>query len=167
MAKAGKVTDTFRIIANLEAASRISEPFSKQKGNTRAKHAGILYEKNVGDQFSKLKFDKWFGTVEHNPWFEYTDEFGSGICSPDYIIQVGNGVIIVEVKLTWVSIAKQKLELLYAPVVMQALDCPVSCLIVVKKLTPEVSEYSTTVKDALESESKVLYWPKIGQIRWE
>ena len=162
-----KMSEDFRILHNLLAAGRIKEPFSAQKPNSLAKQQGLRYEKNVKSQLEALQERKIFGQIEHNPWFEFTDDFGSNICSPDFIVHTSNGVIVVEVKLTWVPVALEKLDLLYGLVVAQALQCDVAPLVICKNLAPGVGDYATTLKAALYTKSKVLHWPKIGNIQWE
>lgn len=88
---------------------------------------GLAYERLVGRQF------RW---ALLNPWFEFMDENGPGLCSPDLIFRTEAGLVVAEVKLTITPRAQRELSLLYLPVVeMWAKERPEG-VIVCKHLLP-------------------------------
>ena len=153
-----------RIITNLKKASLIPPVFGKAKGSNQASKLGLRYENRVYRQLTKLE-DR-FNKITHNPWFEFEDINGPGVCSPDIVMMMGNLGIIVEVKLSWVEIALRKLNDLYVPVVSAALNARFTPLVVCRNLLPSSPPAAYTVRDALALPCPLLHWADIGSIRW-
>lgn len=130
--------------------------------------AGLRFERRVNRQLLKHVDGKRFAKLEHNPWFTYSDQFGSGACCPDFILWSPEEtfVVVTEVKLTWVSSAALKLQDLYMPVVSTALGVPTMPLTIVRNLTAEAPEAWHTLSEALMSDSKLLQWFDNGTMIW-
>lgn len=97
-------------------------PVPKRLKGARA--AGKAYERRLA---------KRLVDAEYEPWFAFEDERGKGWCAPDFLIRVGNTVVIVECKLTVTQKAVDKFEGLYKPVVQKALGCEKVVLVQVFK----------------------------------
>lgn len=80
--------------------------------------------------------------VSETPWIRFEDAKGNGLCSPDFILRVKGGqVLVVEAKWTWVSNAALKLRALYLPLVMHLeASLKVGGLVICRNLTPETGE---------------------------
>jgi len=156
-----------RILGNLKYSQRTKSPFGKAQGQTLAQKQGLRYEKNVFQEFNRLKTLGYFGEIEYNPWFDYCDEFGSGLCCPDFIIHTSNAVIVVEVKHTWVPEAIIKLDKLYSPIVANALNCPAVSLVICKNVTKDAPKAKFDLYNAIHSPERLLHWPKYGHIQWK
>ena len=120
---------------------------------------GLTYENNVFKSLKK-QFTPRGISIKHNAFFQYQFE-GESVrwCSPDVLINFGNEIIVIEVKLTWVEGAMIKLVGLYCPVVSVAHGgrkcCPV---VVTKTLTSEAPTASLSLTDAIQS-TALLHWP--------
>jgi hypothetical protein len=55
--------------------------------------------------------------VTSNPWFEFCDRNGIGLCSPDILLNGPSGIVVIECKLTYTERALEQLFGLYLPVV--------------------------------------------------
>ncbi len=55
--------------------------------------------------------------VTSNPWFEFCDRNGQGLCSPDILLNGPSGIVVIECKLTYTERALEQLFGLYLPVV--------------------------------------------------
>jgi hypothetical protein len=91
--------------------------FPPSRGITPAQKLGLRYERKV---FKQLTLQFGAANVEHNPWYNYEDETGFHACCPDIIIW-DRIPVILEVKYTLCPEAKEKLQKLYAPVVLLSL----------------------------------------------
>jgi hypothetical protein len=101
----------------------VAPVFPKQK-HTAQQLAGLRYEKRALRRLASL-YD-----LEKSPWLSYIANNREGICQPDGIITLNpTHVLVVEVKLSHVLLARQKLRDFYRPLV-QALypGCFVSTL---------------------------------------
>ena len=156
----------FRLISGLTGAHRATREFPKPRGSNPAARLGLRYERNVGKELNLHVGPKRFLKLEHNPWFTYYDAAGSGHCSPDYLLWTDVGVIIIEVKLTWVEVAMLKLQALYCPVVSAALGVYVLPLVVCRNITPKAPRPQFTLHKAITTEEKLLQWPNTGHIQW-
>lgn len=150
------------------SARRSLREIHAPKPTSPAGLAGLRYERRVDRQLRKHIVEKRFSKIEHNPWFTYSDQFGSGFCCPDFILWSpgGNFVVVAEVKLTWIGAAILKLRDLYLPVVAAALDVPAMPLTIVRNLTPESPDAKHTLAEALSSEAKLLQWFDNGSMPW-
>jgi hypothetical protein len=156
----------YRAVIGSFAAKRCEAPFAKAKGRTTATTNGLRYERRVQKALTKVKAG-FIGNVEVNPWFRFVDAMGTNYCSPDMLVHLANGsVVVVEVKLTWVAQALAKLTDLYVPVVERALGTRAMPLVIVKNLVPEGPKAAYTLGDALASSSKLYFWPDNGPMAW-
>lgn len=158
----------FRMACSPLRASRAKrEVWGKAKGSNPAAKAGLRYENRVAKQLAQHVTDKHFLRVEHNPWFTFSDQFGTANCSPDFLLFTeDNQVIIVEVKLTWVEVAIHKLNDLYHPVITEALGLACWPLIICRNTTPKAPPAALTLSSALRSPYRLLLWPDNGRIPW-
>ena len=159
-------TTDFRLALNIRYASRTSPTFIKNKGSSLAAKNGLRYERKVGRELERQRAEGHFISVEHNPWFQFEDIYGASQCSPDFLIHSENELTIVEVKLTWVDVAIQKLNDLYNPVISFALSRPVFPLIICRNLTNEAPPAKQSLSEALKSPYRLLHWPEIGHMLW-
>lgn len=80
---------------------------------TRAQQAGLNYEKAVIKKLLKL-----FGKVQVHPWIVYSAANCRGICQPDALVLLSdNHIVIVEIKLSHVRNARNKLLHFYKPLI--------------------------------------------------
>jgi|SRR5580700_6184991 hypothetical protein len=157
----------FRMAVEVRGAWRSKAPFGKPRGSNPAAKLGLRYERSVGRELERHVRPDALGAIEHNPWFTFSDAYGTSSCSPDYLIWIGNRVVIVEVKLTWVDVAMTKLLELYCPVVSIALGAQVMPLVICRNTLPRAPRGHSTLVQALTSHEKLLLWPQIGHIPWE
>jgi hypothetical protein len=156
-------------VASLRAA-RLGRPYYKAHGNSLAAKNGLRYEKRVGKELEHMVKLGRLGKVEHNPWFTFVDKYGAGQCCPDFLIWDMPGddgfVIIVEVKLTWIAEAPQKLYDLYQPVVSNALGVNVTSLVICRNTAPMAPQSHFSLREAIMSGSRLLQWPDNGRMIW-
>jgi hypothetical protein len=143
---------------NLTHAKQCPVPcIALNKKYTLAQANGIRFEKKVFNSLSRF-----FNHIEHNPWFEYRNNSEFAYCSPDILIKFDNILLIIEVKLTWVKEAQEKLDLFYRPIITKAnpdFDPDfVKTLVIVKNLTPESPEDSSIWSKALDLDKPLLFW---------
>ena len=157
----------FRLAVKLTRASRCASVWPKAKPRSLAAKQGLRYEARV-DKELRYHADRGnFVKVEHNPWFNFHDVFGTSNCCPDFLIWAGdNRVIIVEVKLTWVEVAAHKLIDLYGPVINAALNVRSEPLVICRNLTRLAPPAKHTLRDALASPFRLLQWPDNGRMLW-
>jgi hypothetical protein len=94
-------------------------PSPKGKGaRSQLIRSGITYETQFV-RYIAAKYGEEF--VEHGPWFSYADDFGKGWCQPDFLVYSDGSrpLVIGECKRTAKVAAIEKLEKLYAPVVLK------------------------------------------------
>jgi hypothetical protein len=86
--------------------------FADQK-RTAAQKAGLRYEAAV-----LKRLDLLYEKVEKGPWIYYSTGGRGHICQPDGLVWLRPDLIcVVEVKLTWVKGAREKLLKFYGPIV--------------------------------------------------
>ena len=160
----------FRLAADITRASRCARVWPKAKPRGLAAKAGLRYEERV---HKELLWHCQRGNairVEHNPWFNFHDVFGTSNCSPDFLLWLANDkVIVIEVKLTWVAVAAHKLTDLYAPVIGHALQGEangISPLVICRNITREAPTASYSLREALASPFRLLQWPDNGRMQW-
>jgi hypothetical protein len=127
---------------------------------TRVQRMGLTYQRALGKALkAKLKG----ATITPVPWYEYLQHNSDGtlkqsICSPDFIIE-NNGVgIVVEVKLTFVWDAIEKLNNLYLPIIKftrQDLR-HIAPLVITRTLTPTAPPTITRISQALDVNRNVV-----------
>ena len=99
-------------------------PASRARG---AKAQGVRYERALARALPAAK---------HGQWFEFEDSNGRGFCQVDLMLQLANGVLVLEAKYTWTPEGHCQVEQLYGPVVGKAWGLPVRGLVVCKRLVP-------------------------------
>lgn len=88
-------------------------PDFKKTKRTAAQQAGLSFEKAVLKKLTAI-----YGKVEASPWLYYKTPKRSGICQPDALLWLADDhICIVEIKLSWMRPARQKLLQFYGPVV--------------------------------------------------
>lgn len=158
--------DDFRIITQLCEVRR-TLPLFKAKGSNPAARLGLQYERRVGRELKRQVALRNLTAVDLNPWFFFSDTYGSGNCSPDIVLLAQGQICVVEIKLTWIPEALTKLQLLYCPVVSFAMQKPVNGLVICKNLTPKAPPAALTLSEALSQPGGLLHWPNIGHILWD
>lgn len=88
-------------------------PFRDQRGNTPAKHAGLVYERKVQKFLSGVFGAEYFVS----PMLHFADDTGARTCIPDGLCIRGDDVVIVEIKYQHMPEAWWQLCRLYEPVV--------------------------------------------------
>lgn len=120
---------------------------------------GIRYQRALGKALIS-KLTPHVISITPEPWYEYeianpTTKFTEkAICSPDFLIETEIGMIVIEVKLTFVFTAVEKLLNLYVPVVTLAHNTPlVAPLVIAKTLTPNTPKTINTLSLALDGKA--------------
>lgn len=81
-------------------------PVGRPRG---AKRQGVKYERDLAKAIGSAAW--------HGKWFEFVDANGHGWCQPDFLMRVGENIVILEAKYTWVPEARGQVLQLYKPVV--------------------------------------------------
>lgn len=87
--------------------------------------------------------------AKHGTWFEYYDSNGHGFCQPDLFLRVGEELVILEVKYTWVPEAYAQIEKLYRPVLEAAFGLKTHGVVVCKNLTPLAPKSTPSLEEAI------------------
>jgi hypothetical protein len=149
---------SYRIVRELSWAQACPRPDFIPKSRVRgkgSKAAGHRYE---------AAFAKQIPHALHNPWYRYQDAAGAGWCSPDFVLPLGNWLVVFETKLGNFSEALSQINELYIPVLHVAHGLPAGGIIVLKNLSPEIprSFVTTSMSDAVARASMghtpVLHW---------
>jgi hypothetical protein len=113
-------------------------PIGRSRG---AKALGVRYERAL-----ELV---WPGVC--GQWFEFEDRNGPGWCQVDFIAKVGEALVVVEAKHSWLASAHVELDTLYLPVVERALGKRPIGLVVAKRLAMEMGRVrvSATLEEAV------------------
>ena len=124
----------------LVSAVRCAPKHAVKASNPQAAD-GIAYERKVVAALATA-FSPWGFDLSHNPWFEFSGDFGQGVCCPDILLAPQTGtfagqIFCIEVKLTYVPSAIEKLLDLYCPVISKALSEPVQPIVICKRLNSE------------------------------
>ncbi len=145
-------------LRGLQTAERAENPHGKARVRKKSKLDGLRFERAVAGKLGG----------EHNPWFRYLDGRGWHYCSPDLLLDTGDFVLLVEVKLSDVAVAWSKLLGLYAPIVELVLAKPVVPVVVVKNLTPASKLVVTTLAEAVSQwkQQPTLHWLGRGPFPW-
>jgi len=114
-----------RRIVGLTFAAPASAPFGRPRGRgIRAR--GLAYQRALERQLPNAL---------HGPWYEFRDANGRGLCQPDLVARHGEGLVVLEAKLTNVHEALEQLQELYIPVLQRCYRMPVRGVIVVRHAT--------------------------------
>lgn len=149
-----------RVISGLKWARALeTRPSSIPVGRPRgAKRHGVKYERDFA---RALDHDAW-----HGKWFEFWDANGRGWCQPDVLLRVGEMIVILECKYTYVPEARGQIVQLYKPVVEAAYGLRAVGVTVCKNLLPQmpntrvVPGIEEAIRFALTRDSResVLHW---------
>lgn len=149
-----------RVVSGLKWAKALDGrprgiPIGRARG---AKRHGVKYERD---------FAKAVGpSAWHGKWFEFVDSNGHGHCQPDFLMRVGDSIVILECKYSYVAEARSQLTRLYKPVVEAAFGAKAVGITVCKNLTSQMpntkvtSDLGEAVRLALTRDSReiVLHW---------
>lgn len=145
-----------RVISGLKWARALdTRPAGIPVGRPRgAKRHGVKYERD---------FAKALPEAVHGQWFEFWDANGYGVCQPDLMLRVGDSIVILECKYTWVPGAYWQVEKLYKPVVEAAGGLRAYGVTVCKNLTPEAPKSTPSLEEAIRRAmlgrgESVLHW---------
>jgi hypothetical protein len=152
----------------IEFATPIPSPKMPKPTSPLAK-LGLAYERKVVRALRESAPAGIF--IEPNPWYEYSDEAGTHVCSPDIlIIDEGEGYgIVAEVKLNWTPLAIQKLSELYCPIMnyfSQTSGIAFKPLVITKNLTPESPRPQPRLTWAFNANVPLFHWPGLGSVLW-
>lgn len=149
-----------RVVRGLQWA-RFAEkaPFGTPRGKG-AKALGLRYERLLA---------KALPSAVHGAWFEFQDSNGRGFCQPDLLTQLGETLVVLEAKYSWVPEGQTQIEYLYKPVLEKVYEKRVIGIVVCKTLRPGViGRIVSTLDDALSSalngEVTVLHWQAVGAL---
>lgn len=126
-----------------------------------AKAHGLRYERALA---------KALPGALHGQWFEFADRNGRGWCQPDLIRNLGDALLVLEAKFTWVPDGQRQIDQLYRPVVERAWGLPVLGVVVCKVLAPGATDVAVTgdlaVATALARQHRpvVLHWLGSGPL---
>lgn len=147
-------------------AWRATRAFPMPRPSSPAARLGLRYERKVGQELDRHVSQERFARLEHNPWFTFSDTYGTNNCCPDFLLWVNDGIVVVEVKLSWVEVALPKLQDLYIPVVSRALGVSAIPLVICRNLNSNAPVAKFSLREALVSSNKLLHWPNTGRIQW-
>lgn len=156
----------FRMAIGLKRAGRATREFPVPKASNAASKLGLRYENRVAKELLRHEQRGNFTRVEHNPWFTFSDIYGTANCCPDFLLWSEAGLTIVEVKLTWVEVAIHKLNDLYTPVVSMALEQSTMPLVICRNSAPGAPKAEFTLGAAMASPYRLLQWPDTGHMLW-
>jgi hypothetical protein len=156
----------YRIAVGLTKAERARTRYAVPVPSSPAAKLGLTYERKIGRELVMHVNRGNFVKLEHNPWFTFYDSFGIGNCCPDFLLWGTSGIVVIEVKLTWVAEALDKLHELYCPVVSVALGIATRPLVICRSLTSETPKPQLTLRQATTGNGNLLLWPSNGHITW-
>lgn len=156
----------YRMPMGMVKAERTTPRFVGARPSSPAARLGLRYERRVGRELQAHVDRGNFVKLEHNPWFTFYDSYGAAHCCPDFLLYGSSGIVVVEVKLTWIAEALDKLMDLYCPVVSVALGMPTRPLVICRSLTPMSPKPKLTLREATSEQNNMLLWPMNGHITW-
>lgn len=159
----------FHKLHSLQHAARCRSQSMPRPQSAPAK-AGLAYQRKITRVLKPIAESNGFA-LEADPWFTFTDTSGGGHAVPDIVLTAENCVLIIEVKLTFVTGAQEKLLELYSPVIRKALNLTFypRCLVICKHLVPGRLASVESISNALKSapgSAPVLQWLGHGGIQW-
>lgn len=125
----GRVDLSHRVIEHLRWAKPAGKaPFGPSRARG-AKGAGLRYERQLGDSLP---------LAAAGLWWEFEDSFGKGFCQTDLLLELPQGLVVVEVKYTWVPEGHSQISKLYRPVLEAATGKKVFGIVACKALVPGI-----------------------------
>lgn len=155
----------FRLLTGLKQARR-TEALYHPKPSNAAAAIGLQFERRIKRELVYHAAMGRLGVIEHNPWFVFADSRGSSQCCPDFLIWTPAHIVVVEVKLTWVPEALEKLTKLYCPIIGMALERETQSLVICRHLALGAPAAVFGLAEALASPDALLHWPNNGHIPW-
>ena len=155
---------SYRVIKNLQLATQMTGrpqaiPIGRPRG---AKALGVRYEKLVAKQLPSAK---------HGIWWSFRDGNGPGYCQTDLLMQIGNAMVVLEVKYTWLPEAHGQLSQLYVPVVEKATGLRTVGVVVCKRLVvgmpdnnPIVGDLMSALDLALAGQRPIWHYSGVGSL---
>ena len=135
-------------------------------GHTTAQLKGLRYQRALTKAFKRSLSEDV--TIIPEPWYQYTRKTSRGhiecnICAPDFVLTKDLTAIVIEVKLTFVYGAIEKLLDLYVPVITAAYPNlqRIMPLVVTHTITPSAPPTITRISQALDTKRQtvpVLQW---------
>jgi hypothetical protein len=141
---------------------------------TEASKRGLRFQRRVGKALARTA-GSIGARLDIEPWFRYNiSPENLGRCAvPDFILTFADFQLVIEVKLTFVLDAPQKLTKLYVPVVEKTYGLRPRPLVIARYLTSQAADYPRveTLSEALQTPSSagvpVLHYLGIGGIPWQ
>lgn len=150
-----------RTVVGLKWAELSSDPWGR--GNLQGlRAAGKAFERKALGELERS-----FPVVK-NPWFEFSDQNGGGMASPDGVIKLLEKVLVVECKLTWTYDAHSQLQQLYFPILEKFFDLPCKGIVVCKNLARGVPK--KLIKESFNAAAladepvNVVQWLGVGKL---
>ena len=139
----------------VKAARWIASPFGARKSlcafppkSRKLIQAGLDFEDEVGEYLGGK-----FGEANRNRWIEYVcDGQGTGQCSPDFFMDLGKEVVLIEVKLSERKGGYEMMKELYAPLLGVLLEKPVRRLLAVRNVKWRSAKAFTEIDDFINDE---------------
>lgn len=111
----------------------------------------------------KKELERRYDAVRYQQWFQFFDGNGRGLCVPDAFVDLGDCLLLVEVKLTGGAHAKLQMVDLYAPILHHVYGKPVRSLLVCKWLHHSApGPFFHDVRDFVASRQPYGCWHWIG-----
>jgi hypothetical protein len=148
-------------------------PGSMPQPSSRIARAGLAYQRRVGRALAATA-ERLGGSFDPEPWFRWKAGAGDSwrLAVPDGLFTFGDLQLVIEVKLSFVPDAPEKLAKLYVPVVERARRLRVRPLVITRALRPEAvgHPFVETLSEAARLPAGVpvpiLLYLGSGQILW-
>jgi hypothetical protein len=124
----------FKLIRGTPSCVRFAGEVPHNRGRTFAQKAGLRYEQKVHDILSAI----YGPAYRPAPSILYEDRSGLRRAIPDGLLDLGDRVVVVEVKLTHCEKAWWQLNRLYVPLLRQLTSKPLWGCEVVRTYDPDV-----------------------------
>jgi hypothetical protein len=113
-----------RVVDGLQWVEQAESPWPKSRPRG-AKGEGLRFEKALAKRLLGAR---------HGLWFKFQDFNGIGYCSPDFIVNYEQFVLVIEAKLTDTDEGRAQIEQLYSPVLQMHYRRPIRGVLVCKNL---------------------------------
>lgn len=137
-----------RVIQGLLSASRSENPWPRERIRG-AKAQGLRYQRSFSKTLASALGRQGIPPGLANPWYEFTDAHGRGMCSPDHVVFLRGSILVFECKLTDCPEAYSQLDKLYRPVLQKCYSLQVLCCVVANYLTPDSLRPCTTIEEVV------------------
>lgn len=113
-----------RTVQGLATAQFSACPWPKSRPRG-AKAQGLRYERALS---------KALPSAKHNLWFEFWDKNGRGFCSPDFLLEFPQFLVVLEAKYTDTDAGREQIEHLYRPILAKLYAKPIRGVLVCRNL---------------------------------